>query len=156
MMGDTESGRAVRILAIVGGIALMIAMGVEVVSVIGRHTAMPLIGSIELVQAAVVISASVGMVIATIERSHAIVHVVVDWLPPSRKRVALVISRLAASLFFAAIAAGAAWSFAEHWGGHEESELLAIPYPPLRLALIASCTVVAAVFAWQSWRGDSK
>lgn len=156
MTGNGESGRVVRILSIVGGIALMAAMATDVISVIGRHTGWPLIGSIELVQAAVVISAGVGMVVATIERSHAIVHVVVNRLAPRPKQLLLRVSWLAAALFFAALAAGAAWSFAVHWGGHEESEVLAIPYAPLRLVLVISCAVVAAVFAWQSWQGEQE
>jgi TRAP-type C4-dicarboxylate transport system permease small subunit len=148
--------RAMRILSIVGGLALMTAMATDVISVIGRQTGWPLIGSIELVQAAVVISAATGMIVATIARSHAVVHVLVNRLDPAPKRAVLRVSRLAAALMFAALAAGAAWSLAAHWGGHEESELLGIPYTPLRMVLVSACVVIAAIFAWQAWEGDSE
>lgn len=156
MNTDGPSGGVIRILAIVGGIALMMATAVDVVSVTGRNTGWPLIGSIELVQAAVVFSAATGMVVATLERSHAIVHVLVNRLGPDRKRLVLRLSGLASALFFAALAIGAAWSFAAHWGGHEESELLGIPYAPLRLVLFASCAAVATIFAWHAVRDGSK
>ena len=156
MTEGESSGGIVRVLAIVGGVALMTAMAVDVISVIGRQTGWPLLGSIELVQAVVVISAATGMVLATIFRSHAIVHVLVNRLSPARKRLTLRLSSLAAALLFVALAIGTGWSAAGHWGGHEESELLAIPYAPLRLILLSACTVIAAIFAWQAWEGDSE
>lgn len=156
MNADGPSGGVIRILSIMGGIALMAAMVIDVISVTGRNTGWPLIGSIELVQAAVVISAATGMVVATLERSHAIVHVLVNRLGPGPKRLVLRFSGLASALFFAALAIGAAWSFGAHWGGHEESELLGIPYAPLRLALVSACAIVSAIFAWHAWQGEPK
>ena len=150
------SGGVIRILSIIGGIALMAAMAVDVISVTGRNTGWPLIGSIELVQAAVVISAATGMVVATLARSHAIVHVLVNRLDRGPKRFVLRIAGLASALFFAALATGATWSLAAHWGGHEESELLGIPYAPLRLALVAACAAVAGIFAWHALRSEPK
>lgn len=155
----TEAGDStgiLRALSIIGGIALMVAMTTDVISVIGRHTGLPLIGSIELVQASVVISASVGMVLATISRTHAIVHVLVDRLQPTGQRIAKRISSLSAALMFVAFSVGMAWSTHSHWGGYEQSEMLGIPYTPLRLILLSACIVITFVFTWQAWKGERK
>lgn len=156
MTGAETGTRLTRILAIIGGAALMAAMAIDVISVVGRQSGWPLIGSIELVQAAVVISAATGMVLATIARSHAVVHVVVNRLAPGSKKIVLRISRIAAASMFVALAIGTGWSAVVHWGGHEESELLAIPYAPLRLVLFSACVVIAGIFAWQAIQGDSE
>jgi TRAP-type transport system small permease protein len=144
------SSPAVRLLSIVGGVALLFAMAVDVISVIGRHIKLPLLGSIELVQAAVVVSASAGMIVATIARSHAVVHLVVDRLSSGAKVVVLRIAAALSALFFLALAIGSGWVAADMIGGHEESELLHIPYAPLRFVLVAATLAVAAIFAAQA------
>lgn len=144
------SSPAVRLLGVVGGVALLFAMAVDVISVVGRHIKLPLLGSIELVQAAVVVSASAGMVVATLARSHAVVHLVVDRLSPPAKAVVLRVAAALSALFFLALAIGSGWVAIEMIGGHEESELLHIPYAPLRVVLVAATLAVAAIFAAQA------
>lgn len=148
-MSETP-GPALRILSVVGGGALLFAMAVDVVSVIGRHLRMPLLGSIELVQAAVVVSAGAALIVATAARSHAVVHLLVDRLG-ARRGIALRLSAALSALFFALLAIGSAWVAIEMAGGHEESELLHIPYAPLRLILVAACIAVACLFAIQAF-----
>ena len=41
-----------------------------------------------------------------------------------------------ALVFYAGLLAGSAWIAADLWYGHEESELLRIPYRPLRIAVV--------------------
>ena len=39
-------------------------------------------------------------------------------------------------LFFAGLLTGSAWLLLDLWNGHEESELLRVPYRPLRIAVV--------------------
>jgi hypothetical protein len=39
-------------------------------------------------------------------------------------------------LLFAALLAGSVWIAMDLWGGYEESEILHIPYRPLRIAVV--------------------
>lgn len=156
-MNEAEaSPRVLRILAIVGGIALMTAMAVDVTAVIMRQIGWRLFGSIELVQAAVVISAATGMVLATVYRTHAIVHVVVENLSDRPKRIMLRVANLFAALMFAALATGIGWTVLLHWGDFEQSELLGIPYTPLRIILTVACATIAVIFTWHAIQGDRK
>jgi TRAP-type C4-dicarboxylate transport system permease small subunit len=101
---------------------------------IGRQIRFPLIGSIEIVEAVVLIAAGGGLIIATLDGAHARVNLLLERLPQiSRERV-LKLHAFAAALLFAALLAGTVWIAADLWSGHEESELLRIPYRPLRIA----------------------
>jgi TRAP-type C4-dicarboxylate transport system permease small subunit len=136
-----------RALVIVGGAALLIAVATDFLAVVGRHIGVPLLGSIEVVQAAVLVAASAAIVVATIERRHAVVHLLTNRLSPEgRGRLARLGDALGA-LLFAAFLAGAAWIAADMWQGHEESELVRIPFAPLRLIEIAALAAVAMIFA---------
>ena len=129
-----------------GGIALLFAMAVEAVAVLGRHIGLPLPGSIELVQAAILVASSAAMLSATLADKHARVHLVMDHL----KGVPLVtlkrVQALFGFLFFCALAAGSIWIFIDLWSGFEESEVLHIPYAPLRIVCILSVLGVAFEF----------
>lgn len=154
MSGVSE--RAVRALAIVGGGALLSAMGIDVLAVIGRHSGFPLLGSIELVQAAVAVSAAAGLIVATIAGAHATVHILVHRLS-GMPRVALDrLSWLLSALFFALVAGGSAWIALDMIGAHEESELLGIPYAPVRIVLILGTGATAAIFLWHVLRGRAQ
>jgi TRAP-type C4-dicarboxylate transport system permease small subunit len=141
-----RSGRAVRSLVAVGGFALLTAMMTDTLAVIGRHTGIPLIGSIEVVQAAVLVAGSAGLVLATLAKSHAAVRLVLDHVT-SRARARLVcVNRLLGAVFFAALLAGSIWIAVDLWSSQEESELLKIPFRPLRLATVLA--LAALVFAF--------
>ena len=71
-----------RVLVAIGGTALLIAMSVDALAVVGRHSGLPFLGSIEIVQAAVLISGASAMLIATLAGVHARVHLLVDRLWP--------------------------------------------------------------------------
>src|SRR5690606_16773026 len=86
---DPHSGRrtgggrmkpSMRLLVWAGGVALLFATVIDTIAVIGRHIGLPLAGSIELMQAAVLVSGAVGLLVATIEQSHARVHLLVERL----------------------------------------------------------------------------
>jgi len=152
-MSEPRATPATRLLVLVGGIALLLAAATDAVAVIGRHLGRPLLGSIEVIQAAVLVASSVALVIATAERRHAVVHLLVNRLPPGpRNRIGRAGAALGA-LLAVALLAGAIWIARDMWDGHEESELLRIPYAPLRLIEIAALAATAGLWTWQAIRG---
>lgn len=118
----------------VAGGALLIAVAVDSLAMIGRQIRVPLIGSIEIVEAVVLIAAGGGLIIATLDGAHARVNVLLARLPERMRHHVLRLHALVAALLFAALLAGTVWIAVDLWGGHEESELLRIPYRPLRVA----------------------
>jgi TRAP-type C4-dicarboxylate transport system permease small subunit len=133
----------------VGATALLAAMGIDTLAVIGRHSGVSLLGSIELVQAAMLLASSAALVAATLQRQHASVHLLIDRLPPRLRRVAAVFGLLLSGVFFLCLAGGSMWIASDMWGAREASDLLKIPYAPLRLASIVSLLTVAAALAIQ-------
>ncbi len=144
------------ILVIGGGGALLAAAFIDVISVIGRHIDLPFLGSIELVQAAVLVAGSASLIAATLAGSHAAVHLVFDRLPAPWRKALERVNLLASALLFLGLLAGSIWIAADMWGGHEESELLRIPYIPLRIICCGSLAVVAAVFLVRAFRRSRK
>lgn len=135
----------------IGAAGLLIAMAVEAVAVAGRQLGIPLHGAIEIIQAAILLTASVSMVSATLAKSHAVVRLVITRLPTTPKRRLQRFADLLAAVFFAALAVAAIWLAIEHWGAHEESELLHLPFRPLRAVVCLALIVIAAVFAYRAF-----
>lgn len=133
----------------VGATALLAAMGIDTLAVIGRHIGVSLLGSIELVQAAMLLASSAALVAATLQRQHASVHLLIDHLSPRLRRAASGLGLLLSIVFFACMVAGSMWIAADMWGAHEASDLLKIPYAPLRIASVASLLTVCAALAIQ-------
>lgn len=153
---DAPASWPMRLLVIAGGTALLVAMAADAIAVVGRHVGMPLLGSIEIVQAAVLLAAAAAMLVATIRGTHAVVHLLVDrwpkWLRPWLRAAIGLLS----AAFFLALLAGSVWIAVDLWTGHEESELLRIPYRPLRLAVIAATAAIAAAFLIHAFRRDDR
>lgn len=161
MIGEDEKAPhshslPVRLLVILGGGALMAAMATDFIAVIGRHVGWPLLGSIELVQAFVLVSASAAIVSATLAGSHAVVHLLVDRASPRGREWLIRISRFLAGLFFVALVAGSIWIASDMWAGHEVSELLGVPLAPLRIISITCSIVTALIFLRQALGRASK
>jgi TRAP-type C4-dicarboxylate transport system permease small subunit len=134
---------------IAGGVALLAAAAIDTVAVIGRNIGLPLTGSIELMQAAVVISGGIGLIIATIEQSHARVRLLVDRLTPERLVWADRASDALTLIFVLALLAGSIWLAADLWHAHEQSELLGIPWRLLRLVANGSLLAVCVILVWR-------
>lgn len=122
------------VLVWIAGGALLVAVAVDAMAMIGRQIMVPLIGSIEIVEAAVLFAAAGGLIIATLDGAHARVNLLLERLPAVWDERFRRLHALAAVLLFAALLAGTVWIAADLWNGHEESELLRIPYRPLRIA----------------------
>jgi TRAP-type C4-dicarboxylate transport system permease small subunit len=131
----------------VGAAALLAAMAVDALAVLGRHLGIPLLGSIELVQAAMLTASSVAMVSATLAEKHAVVHLLIDRLRPPTRAVLARIHAALCALFFAALALGSIWIAYDLRDGHEESEVLRIPYSPLRIISILALLGIVAIYA---------
>ena len=148
-----ESRRGV--LFYIGAGGLLAVMVIEAIAVAGRHVRMPLLGALELAQAAIVPAACASMVIASLAGSHAVVHIVTERLPVSMRGVMSRVSALLAGVFFAALCIGACWLTQDFWSSFEETDVLHIPFRPLRL-LVAMCTgAMALIFFHRAIRrGD--
>jgi TRAP-type C4-dicarboxylate transport system permease small subunit len=145
-------GPLARAAFLVGAAGLLTATFIDSLAVLGRHTGFAFLGSIEIVQSAVVLAASGAVVVATLARGHAAVHILTDRLAPiAASRLAHVAAILSA-LVFVAMAIGSGWLMIEGWGGHERTELLHIPFRWLRLIWTLAALLVAILFLVQPWR----
>ncbi|HZV56578.1 MAG TPA: TRAP transporter small permease subunit [Sphingobium sp.] len=130
----------------IGGIALVLASATDVLAVVGRHIGVPLRGSIELVQAFILVAGGIALIIATHAGSHARVHILADRMsPPWKARVERVAAALSA-LLICAFLAGGLWIAADLWGSQEVSELLHLPYRVLRI--ICNVCLLLVLLAW--------
>jgi TRAP-type C4-dicarboxylate transport system permease small subunit len=146
------AARARDVLVVIGGVALFVAVAVDVLAMIGRQIRVPLIGSIEIVEAAVLFAAAAGLIVATLDGIHARVNLLLERLPAAWRARVEKLHALAAALLHAALFAGTAWIAADLWAGHEESELLRIPYRPLRLAVAAALAALLVLSLRRLWR----
>ena len=133
---DNPRHRLRDVLIWVGGLALFAAVAVDALAMIGRQVRIPLIGSIEIVEAVVLFAAGAGLIIATLDAAHARVKLLLDRMPARWRQRSVRVHALAAAVLFAALLAGSSWIAADLWSGHERSELLGIPYRPLRIATV--------------------
>ena len=131
----------------IGGIALLAATFIDTIAVIGRNIGVPLMGSIELMQAMVLVSSAVGIVIATLESSHPRVHLVVDRLRPRLRRLADRLSDGLMLIMVLCLLGGSVWLAADLWDAHERSELLGVPWALLRLIANACLLATALILA---------
>ena len=139
---------AMRMIVLIGGLALLAATTVDTLAVIGRHVGLPIPGSIEMMQAIVLVSGIVAILVATVESSHARVKLVVNRLPPHLREVADRLSDLLTLAFIAALLVGSGWIAWDLRDAHEQSELLGIPWMALRIVagvvLLACCGVLGS------------
>ena len=140
----------------IGAGGLMLAMIVEAVSVLGRQLGLPLLGAIEIIQAAILLTASASMLSATLAGAHATVHLLVERLAPPARSVLRRIALVTSAAFFACLSIAAVWLTIEAWHDFEHSELLRIPYRPLRVIAVVMTAAVAIVFAYEAVRRSAK
>jgi TRAP-type C4-dicarboxylate transport system permease small subunit len=130
----------------IGAGGLLLATIVEAVAVAGRQLGVPLLGALEIIQAAILLTSSSAMLSATLSDNHAAVRLLVERLPARvqawQRRLAMLVS----AVFFAALAVAVCWLTIESWNDFEESELLHIPYRPLRVIASVMTIAIAVVF----------
>jgi TRAP-type C4-dicarboxylate transport system permease small subunit len=144
------------LLVLISGGALLVAVAVDALAMIGRQIEVPLLGSIEIVEAVIVFAAGGGLIIATIDRAHARVNLLLERMPGVWRERLRRLHSLAAALLFAALLAGTVWIAIDLWSGHEESELLHIPYRPLRIAAAVTLAVLLVLSVVGLFRRSAK
>ncbi len=133
-------------LIVLGASALLLATAADAIDVLARHIGWRLLGAIEVVRAAILIASSVAIVAATIARKHATVRLVVDRLSPKIRELLRPFHTIVAAAYFFALAVGCSWIAFDLRHGYEQSELLHIPYMPLRLFSIATLLLTGGLF----------
>jgi TRAP-type C4-dicarboxylate transport system permease small subunit len=126
-------------------------MFADTIAMIGRQIHLPLIGSIEIVQTAILIGSAGGLIVATLDNAHARVQLVLERLPSGWRRRVEQVHAVAAVLVYAGLLVGSGWIAADLWNGHEESELLRIPYRPLRVAVAVTLVVLLVQALQRVW-----
>jgi len=134
----------------VGSVAILTAMITDAGSVLGRHLGLRPLGSIELVQAAILVTSSASLVAAILARKHARVHLLVGRVGPRVRTLLERINGVLSAAFFFALSAGAIWIAHDEWYAHEQSELLHIPFAPLRLIAIGATLGAAIILIRQT------
>jgi TRAP-type C4-dicarboxylate transport system permease small subunit len=109
-----------------------------------------------LVQAAVLVSGSAALLVATLAEVHARVHLLVDRLPASWQGLLLCFGQLLSALLFLAFMAASVWIASDLWQGHEQSELLRIAYRPLRIVAVVATAAVALAFLRQLFSSKAR
>lgn len=140
----------------IGAAALLLAMAVETIAVLGRHAGIPLLGSLELMQACILLMASAAMLSATMNKGHATVTLLTNRVGERGRRILSAFADLLSALFFIGLTAGAFWLAVESWNDYEQSELLHIPFRPLRIVALTAGGAIAVIFlrdVWRSLRG---
>lgn len=140
------TGALSRVCFYIGAAGLLIAMATDAIAVVGRHVRLPLLGSIEIVQACIVMAASAAMVGATVAKGHAAVHILIERVPALWATLLERLSNLTGALVAGALLFGSVWIVADLWDGAERTELLGIPLMPLRLFWCASAGLMAIIF----------
>ena len=131
----------------VGGVALLLATATDTLAVLCRYLGFPITGSIEAMQAIVLVSGVVALVMSTWEDSHAKVHLLLDRMSPRAKSRAFWLSDLCTLLFLAALLAGSVWLAVDLWPGFEHSELLGVPWAVLRFIVNAGLVLTIVLLA---------
>jgi TRAP-type C4-dicarboxylate transport system permease small subunit len=140
------------ICTLMGSIGLISAMSVDALSVLGRHIGFAFLGSIEIVQACMVLAASAAMIAATLVDSHARVHILTDRLSPRARRMLLRAADLISALTMAALTAGSIGVASDLWDSQEITEILEMQLRWLRLVWIVSAGAIALIFLLRAFR----
>jgi len=121
-----------------GALGLATSVLVGTAAAIARHLRVVIVGDIEIVQTAILVTASAALVAATLASRHASVHLLIDRVPAATKARLLRLNGLLSAVFFLALTCGLGWITLDLRHAHEESELLHIPYAPLRWIALAA------------------
>ena len=149
-----KSARSV--LVWVGGGALLLAMLVDTLAMLGRQFDRPLLGAIEIVQAAVLIGAAGSLLAAALAHVHARVHLLLQRLPPVARDWLGRVHGLVAAVLWAALLAGSLWITIDLWHGYEHSELVGIPYRPLRVVVVVVLLLLLVHALRHALRGERR
>lgn len=143
---EQARGRIPQWLVVLAGLPLLMAMLIEFGAVVARNLGWNLVGSIELVQAMILLSSSGAMVAATLSRAHAKVNIFSSRYRGRSGRAMRILLAIGGSAFFTALAVGSTWVAWDMRSGAEQSELLGVPYMPLRIIVTVAMFVIAVIY----------
>lgn len=138
----------------IGAGGLLAMMVIETAAVLGRHAGFPVTGALEIAQATIVFAACAAMLVATMQGAHAAVHMLTDRMPTGMQHQVFRAGSVLAGLFFAALCAGSAWLAFEYWNSFEQTEVLHIPFRPLRAVVTLAAALVSLVFFHRALRRE--
>ena len=130
----------------IGAGGLLSMMVIESAAVLGRHIGVPVTGALELAQASIVPAACAAMLVATLQGAHAAVHMLTDRMPPGAQHQVMRAGSVLAGLCFAVLSAGSAWLAFEYWDSFEQTEVLHIPFRPLRAGVTLAAALLSLAF----------
>jgi TRAP-type C4-dicarboxylate transport system permease small subunit len=136
----------------VGAVALLLAMATDALAVAGRHLGFTFLGAIEIFEACVVVAATSAIVIATIDRSHARVRILLEQVGMGAAGALDRAADLVSAIAFVVLIACSVWLASDLWNGYEVTEVLNLPVRWLRVIWIAGAVLAAAIFAGQAVR----
>lgn len=116
-----------------GGFALLAATAIDTLAVAGRNLGWSIHGSIELIQAAVLVAGAIALLLSSIAASHAKVHLLVDRLQGRPRDWAVRANTALTALLFALLLAGSGWTALDLWNAHEIGEITGVPWRWMRL-----------------------
>lgn len=140
------------VLFYIGATGLLLVMVIEVIAVAGRHLRMPLLGALEMAQASILPAACAAMVIASLAGTHAVVHLLTERLAPRPREWLACVSALIAALYFVGLCVGAVCLMSDYWDSFEQTDVLHIPFRPLRILVAVSAAALAMIFLHQALR----
>lgn len=149
---DQRGAQAYGPLFYIGAAGLVLAMAVETLAVVGRHAGIPLLGALEIIQACILLMASAAMLSATMNNGHATVTLLTTRVSERARRYLQAFANLLSALFFVGLCTGAVWLAVDSWNDYEQSELLHIPFRPLRIVSLVAAGAIALVFLRHMWR----
>lgn len=132
-----------------GGAALLLVTLIETLSVIAPFFGMSFLGSIEIVEALVLMSGAVGILMASLMQNHARVHLVLDHLPPVLRNYLNSFAFVVSAVFFLACLGGSIFNWVVTRSHFEQSDVLQIPHEPLRILLIGFFLINTVLFVAQ-------
>ncbi|GAB1256387.1 hypothetical protein NBRC116494_08890 [Aurantivibrio plasticivorans] len=144
---STTQFRTMTAIKLAGAITLALTMLLVSASAIGRHFGLPLPGTVEIVEALILVTAAAGILSTTIERAHASAKLITELLPPSTRRFVEVLGLILGIIFCAGLVIGNTWLIYDVWGLQEASHLLGIPIVPLRILFVAALTCTGFMLA---------
>ena len=144
---------AQRVALGLGSAALLLAMATDALAVAGRHAGVALLGSIEIVQACIVVAATSALVAATMLGAHARVHILLEKAKPATVRMLDRFADWTSALLFLWLAAGSIWLASDLWNGTEITEILQLPLRWFRLLWIVGALLIAGLFAYRAVAG---
>lgn len=128
----------------IGSATLLAVMLVVAANAMLRHMFVVVPGTIEVVMVIITVTASMGLIVATLDRGHALVHLLVGRLDSNVASILRKFVDFLGCLLWLLIGLGGAWIIKDYWQQNEATVLIGIPLTPFRLLWLAACLTIAA------------